>query len=497
MRPRILIIALTAVLGLGMAQQGTLELAVDSSPAGLDPHVVTAFSSFRIIEMIYDGLLEINADLQLEPALATSYEVSADGLVYTFALRDGVTFHNGRAFTADDVVYSYERIVDVATGSPQASRFAQVASVEEVDDLTVRFTLRQAYAPFLANLPELRIVAREVVEEHGNLQQVAVGTGPFMLTEVVPDTYTLLSANPDYYREGEPGVAALKYNVVPEPSTRAAGLRTGAYHLVPDVDPATAQTLGDVDGITLLGIQDLAYTLLGVNVTRPPFDDPLVRRALNLAIDRDEIVEAVYFGDAVPGGPLSPGLVDWALPVDAYGCYTPDPVAARRLLADAGHPDGIDFEIVTLGTLRVVVDAAQVMQAQLGDAGFRATVSVEELGSFVQRWRNGDFDTFASLNGGNIDPDFYLDRTFRTGGSTNVFQYSNPAVDTLLDAGQRAVDPSVRRGIYADLQRALACDGPVVHLAYATLFTAHRDEVAGFVQVPTRHLRYLRNVTLN
>jgi peptide/nickel transport system substrate-binding protein len=341
------------------------------------------------------------------------------------------------------------------------------------------------------------IVAREVVEENGNLQQVAVGTGPFILTEIVPDTYTLLEANPSYYRPGEPGVAALKYNVVPEASTRAAGLRTGAYHLVPDVDPATAQTLGNVPGVTLLSVQDLAYTLVGVNTTRPPFDDPLVRRALNLAIDREEIVEAVYFGDAVPGGPLSPGLVDWALPVSEYSCYAPDPTAARALLTEAGYPDGIDFEIVTLGTLRVVVDAAQVVQAQLAEAGFRATVSVEELGSFVQRWRNSDFDTFASLNGGNIDPDGYLDRTFRTGGSTNVFLFSDPSVDTLLDAGQRAVDPALRRGVYADLQRALACDGPVLHLAYATLFTAHVDDVDGFVQTPTRSLRYLRNVTLN
>lgn len=497
MRQRVLIIALAALVGFGLAQRGTLELAVDQSPAGLDPHIVTAFSSFQIIGQVYDGLLEINADLQLEPALATGYTVSPDGLTYTFALREGVTFHNGRPFTAADVVYSYQRIVDVATGSPQASRFVQVASVEAIGDLTVVFTLAQPYAPFLANLPNLTIVAREVVEEHGNLQQVAVGTGPFMLSEIVPDTYTLLSANPNYYRTGEPGVAALKYNVVPEASTRAAGLRTGAYHLIPDVDPATAQTLGAAPGITLLGVQELSYTLLGVNTTRPPFDNPLVRRALNLAIDREELVEAVYYGSAVPGGPLSPGLTDWALPVSEFGCYAPDPVAARALLADAGYPDGIDFEILTLGTLRVVVDAAQVMQAQLADAGFRATVSVEELGTFVQRWRNSDFDTFASLNGGNIDPDGYLDRTFRTGGSTNVFLYSNPAVDALLTAGQRAVDTVTRRGIYADLQRALACDGPIVHLAYATLFTAHRDDVTGFVQTPTRSLRYLRNVTLN
>jgi peptide/nickel transport system substrate-binding protein len=497
MRQRILAVLLAALLGLGLAQRGTLELAVDSSPAGLDPHVITAFSSTAILGQIYDGLLEINADLQLEPALATSYAVSRDGLTYTFTLRQGVTFHNGRPFTAADVVYSYERLVDPATGSPMASRFAQVETAVALDDHTVEFTLKGPFAPFLYNSVFLSVVPREVVEEQGNLQQVAVGTGPFMLQEVVPDTYTLLVANPNYYRAGEPGVAALKYNVVPEASTRAAGLRTGAYHLIPDVDPATAQTLGSVPGVALLGVQELSYTLIGMNTTRPPFDDPLVRRALNLALDRDEIVEAVYFGNAVPGGPLSPGLVDWALPVSEFDCYAADPRTAKELLAAAGYPDGVDFDILTLGSMRVVIDVAQVVQAQLEAAGFRATVSVEELGSFVQRWRNSDFDAFASINGGNPDPDGYLDRTFRSGGSTNVFQYSNPAVDTLLTAGQRSVDAATRRGIYADLQRALACDGPVAHVAYATLFTAHRDEVSGFVQIPTRGLRYLRNVTLN
>lgn len=495
---RTLTAALIAAASFAWAQSGTLEIAVDSSPAGLDPHVVTAFSSVAILGQVYDGLMEVNADLQLEPALATGYTVSADGLTYTFALREGVVFHNGRPMTADDVVYSYQRIVDTATGSPVASRFAQVASVTAIDPVTVEIVLAAPYAPFLQNTAFLYVVPREVVEANGgSLAQVAVGTGPFVLSEVVPDTYTLLTANPSYYRPGEPGVAALKYNVVPEASTRAAGLRTGAFHLIPDVDPATAQTLGTVTGITLLGVQELSYSLIGMNVRRPPFDDARVRRALNLALDREEIVEAVYFGNAVPGGPLSPALTDWALPTGDYSCYAPDPAAARELLALAGYPNGIDFEIVTLGSLRVVVDTAQVAQAQLAAAGFRATVTVEEVGNFVQRWRNGDFDAFASLNGGNPDPDGYLDRTFRSTGSTNVFGYTNPAVDTLLTAGQQASDMATRQGIYADLQRALACDGPIAHVAYATLFSAHTDDVVGFVQMPTRGLRYLRNVTLN
>ena len=144
----------------------------------------------------------------------------------------------------------------------------------------------------------------------------------------------------------------------------------------------------------------------------------------------------------------------------------------------------------------MVSDLAQVVQAQLNDAGFDATVNIEQFGTFVQRWRNSDFDVFVSLNGGNIDPDGYLHRTFYTGGSTNVFLYSNAQVDAMLDAGQVNADFTTRQGIYQQLQRLLACDGPIAHVAYGTLFDAHRDEVEGYQQIPTRGLRYLRNVTL-
>jgi peptide/nickel transport system substrate-binding protein len=486
-----------ACVGLAFAQTGTLELAVDSSPAGLDPHKVTAFSSFAVTNQIYDGLLEINADLQLEGALAESYTISDDGLVYTVTLRDGVVFHNGRPFGADDVVYSLERILDPETGSPQASRFSQVTSAEAVDERTVVFTLTEPFAPFLSNMRYLYVVPREVVEEHGDLQQVAVGTGPFALAEVVPDTYLRLEANADYYRPGEPGVATLRYNIVPEASTRAAGLRTGTYHLIPDVDPTTALTLGNAANVTVLEVPGLAYTLLGMNVTREPFDDPRVRRAINLALDRDELVDGVFLGNALPAGPLSEALADWAVPTDTFPCYAHDPAAARALLAEAGYPDGFAFTILTFGTRRDVADTAQVVQAQLERAGLNVTVNVAEFGTFVQDWSNSNFDAFVSLNGGNIDPDGYLHRTFITGGSTNVFQYSDANVDALLERGRTTSDVAERQAIYAELQSALACEGPIAHLNYGTLFSAHRAEVEGFQQTAIgSDLRYLRNVTL-
>src|SRR5690606_2772427 len=170
-----LLCAATLLASGAMAQSGTLEIAVDTAPVGLDPHKVTAFSSFVVIGQIYDGLLEVNADLSLEPALAESWTVSDDGLTYVFQIRQGVQFHNDRTMTADDVVYSYERIVDPETASPQASRFAEVESAVATGEYEVTFTLSRPFAPFLSNVTNLYVVPREVVERLGDLQQQAVG----------------------------------------------------------------------------------------------------------------------------------------------------------------------------------------------------------------------------------------------------------------------------------------------------------------------------------
>jgi len=496
MRTRLFIAALVLASGLAFAQSGTLQIAVDQAPVGLDPDIVTAFSSFAVVNEIYEGLLEVNADLKLEPALATDWTVSPDGLTYVFNLRQGVKFHNGREMTSADVVYSYDRIMDPKTGSPQASRFNEVTSIQATGPYQVTFKLKEPFAPFLSNLTNLFVVPKEVVEANGNLQKVAVGTGPYELEKVVPDTYVLLKANPDYYRKGEPKLAELKFDIVPEASTRAAGLRTGTYQLLPTVDPVTAQTLKGASGVTMLGTQDLAYSLLGLNVSRKPFDDPKVREAINYAVNRPDIVQAVYLGNAVPGGPLSPGLKQWAVPVSQYPCYTPSVAKAKQLLAEAGYPNGFSTTIITFGTIKEVADTAQVLQAQLAQVGIKAKVDVEEFGKFVQDWKNSNFDMFVSLNGGAVDPDGYLYRTFHTGGSTNVYKYSNPTVDKLLEQGRTTTDTSQRQAIYDQLQKQLACTGPIVHIAYGTLFTGVRDNVQGFQQMPTRGLTYLRETSL-
>lgn len=310
-----------------------LEVATDASPVGLDPHVATAFSTSLVNGNIYEGLTSIDKDLRVVPAVAESWSVSADGKVYTFKIRKGGTFHNGKPITAADVVYSFERLLKKETGSPYASRFTLVKSVSTVaDDVVVELT--DPSAPFLSQLIVLAIVPAN----HGDLQREANGTGPFKLTQWVPDTYLQLAKHDGYWDKGLPKLAGLKINIVPEASTRQVGISTGIYQFMPSLDASTAVALKGNSAIKLLETRDLAYSLVGFNTTVAPFDKPAVREAFNLAVDRAKVVQAAYFGHAVPGGPLSPALTDWATPVSQFSCYKPDANKAKALLKKRASP---------------------------------------------------------------------------------------------------------------------------------------------------------------
>jgi len=488
--------AMAAVALATPAWAQTLEVATDQSPVGLDPHVATSFATVLVNGAVYEGLTAVDKDLKVIPELAESWTVSPDGLTYVFTLRQGARFHDGSPVTPADVAASFARVRDPKTGSPYASRIDMVKSVEPTGDRQVTVTLSTPSAPFLANLPQIVIVPAAAATGGIDLQRKTDGTGPFTLKEWVPDTYLLLAKNPAYWQPGLPKLDAVKINIVPEASTRQVGLSGGTYQMLPNVDPATAATLQGTPGVTLLETPDLSYTLVGMNVAKPPFDNPKVREALNTAIDRAQIVEAAYFGKGQPGGPLSPALKDWALPVSDYPCYAADPAKAKALLAEAGVTLPLKAEMKVLGSNQNVVDVAQVVQAQLNAAGFDIALNVQEQGTFIQDWRNSNFQLFASINGGNVDPDGYLFRTFRTGGSTNVFKYSDAEVDRLLDQGRTTLDPAKRKEIYAELQKRLACDGPIAHLVYGQLFTAVRDGVTGYEIVGTRSTRYLRQTAV-
>lgn len=491
-----------AALGLGTAlllstphgiRAQVLDIATDQSPVGLDPHVATSFATQLVTSTVYEGLTAIDARLRVVPALAQSWTMSEDGRTYRFQLRPGARFHNGRAVTAADVAASIARVRDPRTGSPYASRFASVVSAAPDGDAAITITLEQPSSPFLAQLAALVIVPPEAAAE---LARRPVGTGPFQFKEWVPDTYIALDRNPAYWEQGLPHLSGLKFSIVPEAATRQLGVQSGIYRMVPSLDAATAGALAGQSRVKVLQVQDLAYSVVGLNASKPPFDKPEVREAVNLAIDRGQLADAAYFGKAVPAGPLSPALTEWALPLSEFPCYRPDPARARKLLQDAGLVLPVKVTLNVLGSLQQVVDVAQVVQAQMDQAGFAVTLNVQEQGRFIQDWRGGNFEAFASLNSGGTDPDDYFGRSFATGGATNVYKYSDPQLDKLLADARTSRDPAARKRMYDEVQRTLACRGPAVHLAYATLFTAVRADVQGYEPSATRSLRGLRDARI-
>ncbi len=488
-------IALVGAIALPLQAQ-ILQLGVDGSPVGLDPHLITAFNSFQIVNgTIYEGLTAIDANLRVGPGLAESWTVSPDGKTYTFRLRANVSFHNGAPMEAADVVSSLRRVMSGTINSPLASRLAAVSSMSAVDAHTVEVKLKEPSAPLLVSIATIAIVPRAFEADREALQRQPVGTGPFRFAEWQPNSYIALTRHDTYWRSGAPRLAGMRFNIVPEAATRMVGISSGQYGMLPNIDAATAQQLRGRAGVQMSDTLELAYLLVGLNTSRAPFNNPQVRQALNYALNRQEIIQAALFGAGVPGGPLSPALRDWALGVAEYPCYSHNPARAQELLRAAGitAPVAVTLTVLPRQDIR---DVAQVVQQQLNRAGFRVELRTPEIGTFIQEWRAGNFDMFASTNAGSPDPDDYFFRTFRTGGSTNVFGYTNPALDQLLDAARAMTNQPQRREAYNQVQRMLACEGPIAHIAYPQLFTATRANVRGFEIIANRSLSNLVNTTL-
>ncbi|WP_262029062.1 ABC transporter substrate-binding protein [Microvirga sp. Mcv34] len=483
------------VAAMASASAQVLEIGADNGPTGLDPHLITAFPSFMVVNgNIYEGLTAVDKDLKIVPGLAESWTAAPDGKGYTFKLRQGVKFHDGSAMEAKDVVASLNRVLSKDIASPLASRLSAIESANAVDPTTVELKLKEPSAALLSSLATIAIVPGSMEANKDALQKAPVGTGPFKFQEWQPNGFILLTKNEAYWDKGMPKLAGLKFNIVPESATRQVGLTNGQYALLPNIDAATALQLKGKPNVKLSETMDLAYTLIGMNVSKPPFDNPKVREAVNYAINRQEIVDAALFGAGVPGGPLSPALKNWALDVSKFACYKPDPAKAQALLKEAGVATPVSVTMKVLPR-QDIKDIAQVVQEQLNKAGFKVELVNQEQGQFIQDWRNSNFDLFASINAGQPDPDDYFYRTFRTGGSTNVFKYSDAEIDGLLDQARTQQDQAARKAAYDKVQQKLACSGPVAHLTYGTLFSAMNSKLQGFETMPNRSLLMLRNAS--
>ncbi|MEI6385794.1 MAG: ABC transporter substrate-binding protein [Spirochaetota bacterium] len=486
---------MTLIAGPGAFAAGAekvLTIGVDQEAVGLDPNIVTAFSSMRRIDLLYNRLVRYDDTFAVVPDLAESWDVP-DNLTYVFHLRTGVKFHNGRELTSDDVQYTLNRVLDTKTASPGRSYITVIKSIDIVDKYTVRLNLTSPLPSLLDGLSSnnLAIVPKEVVEANTNLQKVECGTGPFMLKEWIPDNSMTLVKNPDYFDKGAPAVDKVIFRVIPEQASLYAGVRSGDLDMATINDGATIRQAAKDSKVTVMSKPGLNMRIFSFNTSKKPFDDLRVRQAVASALDRAEILTIAEFGMGKPTGPLPVAATAWALPPSKLPFATPDIAKGKKLLADAGYASGLSFKITCASTYEGGLAVAQVAQDELKKIGVDAQLEVVEWGVYIDKWSKRDFEAMIELRGGSGEPDRFLYRTFHSTGGVNNFMFKDADVDTLLDLGRTQTKQGSRKVTYDSLQSLLTTKAPAVFLYCPNENHVLGPRVSGFRQVGNGSLFYL------
>lgn len=496
----LLLISLLASFAFAQPQYGgVLRAGMQADPVGLDPHITNATSTRNMLENVYDTLVMFDSEMRIVPGLAESWTVSDDGLVWTFTLREGVAFHNGEPLEASDVAFSINRIGDPAVASPRSDDFAVVDSIEAPDSRTVVMNLSEPYSPLLSKLAHTLnvIVSEDVVAEHGDLQNVVVGTGPFRFVEYLPQTRMVLERNADFWgtdAEGNalPYLDGITFQFYPDPTARSTAIQTGNVDWIEYVPAADVEILQADPNVEVVGGISANFRSIYFNVTMEPFDDPLVRQALSYAIDEQAVVDLALFGT---GGVAATGTT---IPSDSFYGVESSPYVgrdverARELLAEAGYPDGFTFDLYVTSTYDFLRTPAEVIQSNLSEIGVTANIVAEDWSIYLPKVMAGDFQATILGESGQSDPDDLLFNVFYTDNGGNLGRFSDAEVDRLLEQGRQVSDQEERREIYLQAQERILELAPHVFLFHSSQYEALRTNVLGFEHFPNTSYLGLR-----
>ena len=477
---------------------GTLISTRTTDAPDLDPQLTPGLARQRVTMLTYNALLKLSPDMAIQPDLAETWKVSADGKQVDVTLRKGVMWHPPvrRELTADDVKFSYDRLLRELPGKAD---LAIVDSVDVLDKYSVRFTLSIPNAGILATMADPRwgaIVNRETVEAHGDLRTVAVGTGPFILDEWMPGQEMKLHRNPEYFEKGRPYVENLVLKVVPDEATTIAGLKTGAIHHAMLDDPRGYDQVKGPATLQTYRTPRLGYEFLSFNQANPPFNKPEVVQAINYAVDREECIKSAAAGFAVLTAPATPPMKQWQLSESQWQpFYKLSLEKARALLAQAGYPNGFETTCLTIANFSTMFANAQVIQANLKRIGITLRVESVDYPLWLQRWQRKDFELTLNTSTGFSDPDAAFYRAFHS-GAQNWNNLSNPDLDRLLDDGRAVVEIEKRKAIYDKVQQILLERPGHLYLFSPEMVDVTQTSVQSFSQHPMSVLWSYQNVWL-
>ena len=488
---------LDAASAQGTRGAGTLRVGLDADPPNLDPHRSTAAVDRQVYQNLFDKLLDTDDNLQIVPMLVASWSISKDGKTVTFKLRQGVKFHDGTPFDANAVKYNFDRMQDPKFPSARRSEVLPVQKVTVVDSNTVALSLEKPYSPLLYVLTDragMMVSPAEAQKAGTNFALHPVGTGPFTFVEKVPQDHITLQRNPNYWVKGEPYLDRIIYRPFPDDNARVANVKSGDIDIINRVPLPQVKQLAQEDkrpGARFKLLEHGAFSWQGIwlNVTKPPFDNKLLRQAFNATLDRNVIANAVLQGGAYPSYSFFPNGTPaydptWKIP--------PRNIAlAKEKLQAAGQPNGFSFTLLIVPG-EVAQALGQAVQSMASEAGIQVKLQIVEFGTMLH-----ETDTLmhqAALLGwsGRPDPDFdiYPFVTQSGIGSFNDAGYTNPRVQTLLDAARLLNDMTQRRRAYREVTTILADDLPYIWLYFEKEYKLASTKVQGYVHVPDGMMRF-------
>ncbi|MDL2217957.1 ABC transporter substrate-binding protein [Christensenellaceae bacterium OttesenSCG-928-M15] len=449
------------------SQKDTLVIAQIQDISTFDPQYGSSISDGMIYNQIFECLLKQTVDGPPELDLAESMDISEDGLIYRFKLREGVKFTNGEELTADDVVFTLER----GRESPyMMSYFEPVDSFKEVDRYTVEIYMKAPFSLFVYSLAHnyFSILNREAVEAAGDdITSTPVGTGPYKLQEWVKGEKVILERNEEYHRGADYPLKTVTLLGISDPNTTLIALQSGDVDLVAGVGVAASarQAVLDDENLAMVESSSSMHEFMEFNVTKPPFDDPLVRKALAHAVNKEDVVAMAMEGAAVP--------TETALPPVAFGYdpaitgYEYDPEKAKAMLAEAGYPNGFDTVITTAQNR---VKNAEVLQSQLAAIGVNARIESLDTGGFLNAVGAGNSEIIVmGLIMNYPDAHGMLHESFLSTAPYNWCKYNNPQMDQLLIQARESFDDEERKQCYTKALELLKEECPQVPLFYRTL----------------------------